>query len=292
MDPIYEDILAKVKAREQQLADARELHLANENQFDSKSQYIVVNAEQNHKQAREVYKEEKIKRNKDISRLSEETETDYESLRDSSLAGQSPLRTTATPPVTSSHLLAESSLQGEGVSVMSDATTCSRTYTGISIQHNKTKKGIKLSINLQTADDAHNNNIVSITAELKRSDRLREIKESQYDTDNFKAFVNSTINEIMDIPRQLRQHIAAGRAHERGQRSVWYQDVFITAELDSYNVVRRVYLNLNGEEYQVEMDKELSTSQATMYHSSGIYGELKLVQMAPTLAGARRTQIK
>jgi hypothetical protein len=175
---------------------------------------------------------------------------------------------------------------------MPDATTCSRTYTGISIQHNKTKKGIKLSINLQTADDAYNNTIVSITAELKRSDRLREIKEYQFDSDSFKAFVKTTLDDIMGIPRELRQHIAAGRAHERGQRSGWYQDVFVTTELDANNVVKTVYLNLNGEEYQIEMDKELSTSQATMYHSSGIYGELKLVQMAPTLAGARRTQIK
>jgi hypothetical protein len=269
MDPIYEDLLAKIKKREQQLAD---------NVFFTP-------------QAREVYKEEKKERSNYSSRSDEEL-IHQESLRDSSLAGQSPLRTTATPPVTSSHLLADIDLQGEGVSVMPNATTCSRIYTGISIQHNKTKKGIKLSINLQTADDAYNNNIVSITAELKRSDRLREIKEYQYDTDNFKAFVRSTLDDIMSIPKELRQHIAAGRAHERGQRSGWYQDVFVTAELDDYNVIRTVYLNLNGEEYQIDMNKELSTSQATMYHSTGIYGELKLVQMAPTLFGARRTQIK
>jgi len=266
MDLIYQDIIQK---REQQLAD---------------NVFFAM-------QPREVYKEEKKERSNYSSRGDEEL-TLSESLRDSSLAGASSLRTAATPPLTSSNLLPEIVLQGEGVSVITPATTCSRTYTGISIQHNKTKKGIKLSVNLQTAKDAYNNNIVSITAELKRSDRLREIKEYQYDSDEFKAFVKSTLDEIMSIPREQRANIAAGRAHERGQRSGWYQDVFVTAKLDDNSVVRTVYLNLNGEEYQIEMDKELSTSQATMYHSTGIYGELKLVQMAPTLAGARRTQIK
>lgn len=262
MDLIYQDIMSKIQKREQQLAVPRE-----------------------------VYKEEKKERSKHSSRSDEELIA-QESLRDSSLAGQSPLRTAATPLETSSHLLAEIASQGEGVSVITPATTCSRTYTGISIQHNKTKKGIKLSINLQTSDDAYNNNILSITAELKRSDRLREIKEYQYDSEAFKAFVKNTIDEIMSVPKGLRQHIAAGRAHERGQRSGWYQDVFITAEMDEGNIVRLVYLNLNGEEYTVDMNKELSTSQSSMYHSTGIYGELKLVQMAPTLIGARRTQIK
>jgi hypothetical protein len=242
-------------------------------------------------QAREVYKEEKKERTNYSSRSDEEL-IHQESLRDSSLAGTSPVMTSATPLVTSSHLLSEIVSQELGVSVIAPATSYNRTYTGISIQHNKTKKGIKLSINLQTPADAYNNTILSVTAELKRSDRLREIKEYQYDSDSFKAFVKNTIDEIMAVPKSNRQHIAAGRAHERGQRSGWYQDVFVTAELDSNNVVKTVYLNLNGEEYQVEMDKELSTSQATMYHSTGIYGELKLVQMAPTLSAAKRTQIK
>lgn len=264
MDPIYQDILSKIKSREQVIANPRE-----------------------------VYKDEKIEVLKHNSRLSEESQIDSESLRDSSLPGTSPDWTSLTASL---DLLAETE---EGLlpqeargNVIAPARTISRTmtYSGISVQHNKTKRGVKLNILLQTPEGRYDNTGLMLTAELKRSDRLREIKDYSMDTDAFKSLVRSYINSVSDLPKQEKEQFAMGRLHDRGLRASWYQNALAIGIFEG-DIIKRVTLHLEDEEYQIEMDVALSSYQQPLYHSSGHYGEVVLVPTAPSLKTAQHRKI-
>lgn len=242
-------------------------------------------------QPREVYKEQKIKREKHSSRSSEELGEPKESSdEDSSLPGHSPIRTSLTANQALPVLLAENISQEEGVSCSPPARTSSRTYSGITVQHNQSKQGIKLSITLQTPDERHNNVGLMLTAELKRYDRLREIKDYTPDTEEFKALIKSHIDDISQLPKEHREKFCVGRLHDRGQRGGWYQNALAIATMDN-NIIKKVFLYLDTEEYEIEMDLILSPTQESMYHSSGVYGEVILVPVAPSLKTAVRKKI-
>ena len=90
-------------------------------------------------------------------------------------------------------------------------TITPRIFSGISAHHSKTPKGVKLHMTFQDEADASNGVGVNLTAELKRKDRFREIKEySEYEP-YFKEFVTHAIKEY----GSMKANYAIGRVHER-----------------------------------------------------------------------------
>jgi hypothetical protein len=148
------------------------------------------------------------------------------------------------------------------------------TYRGISVQHCRpkatTKTGIKLAITLQTAAQALAGERVLVTAELKRYTRLREIKSRLDDTAAFAVYLETTKQDIHAIKNH---EVCMGRIHARGQRTAWIRDALVVGIIRN-DVVQSVVLNLEGEEYQIELDIELSPKQQPLYLASGTWGEI------------------
>ena len=228
-------------------------------------------AEIREKQARprEVYKEQNIKRNKDISRSSEEN----------SIPGVSGETQPLAIGVASASATSSSSLD-ESV----NDTSRGHTYSGISAQHVKTNKGVKLGITLQTEAMAHTGDCILLTAELKRRDRLRELKPYADDSSRFDRRYRETILQARESRNEL---LCMGRVHERGKRTAWYADVMCVANLTAQGACHNVILFIGDEEYYIEMDHTLSERQQTMYHSGGFFGKIYSTNLAPRLGSAK-----
>ncbi|CAB4153577.1 hypothetical protein UFOVP640_8 [uncultured Caudovirales phage] len=226
--------------------------------------------------SREVYKDKKIKRQKYVSRLSEETES-----------------LTSSPLETSSREVSPEGLEGlcsqeKEVSVITPARTTPR-ITGISMQHVRTEHGIKINVAIQDEADAKQGLYSEITAELKRHGRLRELKRYAHDDYEFEQLYIGTINELKELSPAQGKRIAIGRLHERGVRGKWVANMFVFANLDeSGTLVTSALININGQEYEVVLNGELSPNQERLYHSTGIYGNLASTRPAPTLATLKR----
>ena len=160
----------------------------------------------------------------------------------------------------------------------------SRTYTGISVQHCRTKTGVRLAITLQTASAALEGAVTLLTAELKRYDRLREIRaRDDVDSDWFHDHLDDTV--IM-IRESRDKSVCLGRIHARGKRAAWYQDCFVVGFMLDERI-GKVILNLEGEVYVIDMELGLSERQLINYVTGGIYGHLKQARSsAPRLANA------
>ena len=197
---------------------------------------------------REVCKDIKNKRRKPTSRLDEDGDVSKDLLSE-------------TP--------SESLSQKAFGNVIAPARSSSR-YSGISVQHCRTKKGVKLSITLQQPDEAESGACLRLTAELKRYDRLHEVKARPEDSPWFAELLRNT---QADIRSSQDRTACLGRIHDRGQRSEWFLDSLVVGFMDG-NIVRRVWLNLEGEEYILELDQELSDRQQDMYHSTRIQGHI------------------
>ena len=159
----------------------------------------------------------------------------------------------------------------------------SRVYSGISVYHNRTDRGIKLNITLQSQEDVELGACVEITAELKSQDRFYEIKNYAGDDPEYQEFVQAVIK----IYRERPETYAIGRAHARGKRSAWYSNTLIVGQLRD-GVVVHVTLFLINEQYDIAMNMPLNTNQSKFYHSGGIYGILKSTKKVPSLATAER----
>lgn len=232
---------------------------------------------------REVLKDEKIKRYKDISRSKCEETYDYK-VSDETC----PLASTSSKPlgteVPSKRDLASPT---EEVSLLSRAAnTSSRVFTGVSLQHSRTKKGVKVMVNLQTAEQARTGDITTLTAELKRWDRLRELKRNANDSEQFESMYLDTVETLKRMPPDQRRPYCMGRLHDRGSRSEWYPDIMMLGILDQDECLKYVLLNIEGEEYEVDMTGELSPRQKTAFHSTGLLGELKNNRPRPSLGTA------
>jgi uncharacterized lipoprotein NlpE involved in copper resistance len=274
-----EEVLAKINAARVRLEqNPRELVLANSTESANFSQ-----------NPREVYKEEKNKRSKHVSR------DQCEEIAGSKVSGETCPMTNVNGTETTSSFELTSSQETEGVmdlekrgNVIAPAITSSRTYTGISVQHAKTKKGIKVSIALQTASDAAQGEYIELTGELKRHDRLRELKAYADDCDSFAILYKNTIDELKELKPIQGKYFCMGRVHDRGARAAWYTDIMVVGKLNDDTVLELIIININGEEYEIPMTHELSERQQQSYHSGGIYGELKRNRRAPSLATAPR----
>ena len=216
---------------------------------------------------REVYKDVKIKRNKDTSRSSEDTE-----------------------PATSSSL--EANPQKAFDSNIAPARTSSRIH-GITVQHVQTKNGVKLNVAIQTVADAEDGLYVELTAELKRHTRLRELKRYPEDDAYFEEHYINTIEEIKSLKDNGRQ-LCMGRMHERGARGRWFANMFAVGKFSDTNldVMSQVVIHIGQEEFEILLDGQMSPAQQTLYHSTGIWGSLKTSKPAPRLETAKRKVFK
>lgn len=219
-------------------------------EFNIDKREVVLAREVVH--TREVYKDKKIKRLNNTSRLDE----------DASLSKD--LLTSATSSQ-------ETPSQKAFVSNVTPARTSSR-YTGISVQHYITDKGIKLAINLQTAEGAEHGAIQQMTAELKRYERLHEVK-GRLDVDD--AWFNRHLEQTTaDIKTSGNRAICLGRPHAHRKRAAWFVNTFVVGVLAG-NTITSVILNIEGEEFSIELDQELSEQQIKFYRSTGLYGHIK-----------------
>lgn len=225
---------------------------------------------------REVYKDIKIKTQKHVSRDQRE---DLDTLTSSPLAS-------ASQEVSPEGL--EGSLgQEEEVSVIAPATTSSRIH-GITVQHVRTKSGVKLNIAIQTCADAETGEYVDLTAELKRHGRLRELKRYAGDDAYFEELYMDTIADLKALDPEQARPYCMGRMHVRGARGKWFANMFAVGKLNADNIIELVYLHVNGDEFEIALTGELSPRQAEIYHATGIWGSLRSNRPAPRLETAVR----
>jgi len=158
--------------------------------------------------------------------------------------------------------------------------------TGISVQHSRTKKGVKVMVNLQTLHQSRTGDIITLTAELKRWDRLRELKPYELDSPEFAELYADTIEDLKRTPADQRRPYCFGRLHNRGARSEWYPNMFMLGILDEHSHLQRILFNCEGAEYEIQLDHELSPRQAVAFYSSGIWGVLRNNRPRPSLSTA------
>ena len=259
-----EQLLAEISARCQQSQTfepiPRELVLANP------SDIIADLPARTSSRAREVYKQQNSKVLKYVSRSSEESRN-----------------------LTSSPLEAKDGVsQDSGVSVIAPATTSSREITGISAQHVRTERGIKINIGIQTAQDAAQGAFVELTGELKKHNRLRELRAYSGDDYEFQQLYIQTITELKEMSPEDGQYICMGRLHQRGTRGRWIANMMIVGRINSAAVVEQIVLNIEGKEFEIALDQELSARQQQLYHNSGVWGRLTSATAAPTLSTMKR----
>ena len=168
------------------------------------------------------------------------------------------------------------SQQAFGNDISAARTTCR--YTGITIQHARTRKGIKLFISLQTADSAELGQIQKATAELKRPDRLREVRATEHDSVSFCDYLEQVKQDI----REDERTICLGRIHERNKRSHWFVDTVAVAVMEDQRV-HTVILYIEGEYYTVTMDQQPTARQQELYHSVGQWGTIRTIRRAPRI---------
>jgi len=263
-----ERILAQILERQQSLAvDSRELVIANTPENSQNTRDLPARTTS---RAREVYKDKKSKIQKHVSRVSEER----------SFLTTSPLEAEVSPEGLES--------QGEVCKDLPPATTSSR-VTGISVQHVKTQRGLKLTVAVQTAADAESGEYVELTAELKRHSRLRELKRYDGDDYDFEKLYIDYITDLKALSPEAGKDICMGRLHTRGARGKWFANMALVGFVTD-GVVRRALLYINTAEYEIELTGELSPRQEQLYHSTGIYGQLISMRPTPRLETAVRKQ--
>jgi hypothetical protein len=167
----------------------------------------------------------------------------------------------------------------------------SREIAGITAQHVRTAKGIKVSLSIQTQQARSTGDFASLTAELKRHSRLRELKRYAGDTAVFEQHYVDTVDSLKQLTPEQGRHVCCGRIHQRGKRSAWFADMMVVGTLDTTGTCLESIIVYSGlEEYQIEMRQELTERQTAGYHCAGIYGEIRTNAVVPRLeTAARRT---
>ena len=259
--------------------------LADIQSRQSPRELVVAKTPLNKEIPREVLKKKKIKRYNNVSRMSEESGGFMVSGETSLLAE------TSSPPLglsTSSLSFGDStSCQEESGIVICPRELASRDpVSAISVQHARTQRGIKVMVTIQKASQVATGEVTRLTAELKRWDRLRELRPYADDSEAFAEMYADALEQLRSMPPDQRRNYCIGRLHDRGARSAWYADIMMLGVLDSeHTQLKQVLLNIEGQEFEIAMDLELSARQ-TMYHSQGRSGDLKRSRPAPRLATA------
>ena len=163
-------------------------------------------------------------------------------------------------------------------SVITTARTTTR-YSCVQVQHCRTEKGVKLAITLQTPELKR----LRVTAELKRYDRLREVKCRLEDSSEFNLFFEDTKRSIHEA---RNKNVCMGRLHERGKRKQWYRDTLAVGVLNDAGIITQAIININHEEYLIELDGQLTDLQTKMYHATGQIGIFQSSQAMPRIEDA------
>lgn len=159
-------------------------------------------------------------------------------------------------------------------SSITPARTTSR-YTGIAVQQpapraDSKRPGLKLAVSLQTAAMGRKGQLFLLTAELKRYDRLREIKSKIDDTS---AFALTLEQAKQEIHAQKDRAMCMGRMHLRRQRSAWIPNTLAIARVEN-DIIQQVILILDDEEYVIPLDQPITDAQQSMYLASGLVGSI------------------
>jgi hypothetical protein len=159
-------------------------------------------------------------------------------------------------------------------SVDQPARTTSR-YTGIAVQQpapraDSKKPGLKLAISLQTAAMGCKGQLFLLTAELKRYDRLREIKSK---IDDSSAFAQTLEEAKREIHAEKDRAMCLGRMHLRKQRSAWIPNTLAIARVEN-DIIQQVILILDDEQYIIALDQPITAAQQSMYLASGTSGSI------------------
>lgn len=228
---------------------------------------------------REVYKEKKKEIQKDSSRMTGEDD-DWGEVSARPAFGQEAIA--SSPPAVdfvSSPLGSGTACQEESGNVISPRELTSR-YSGITVQHVRTDRGVKVAITLQQPEWRTAGAVQMATAELKRYERMREIRATADDSAEFAQYLENTKTQLQE---SKNRSACMGRLHVRGRRSQWLLDTLIVAVFDD-TVMSTVMLYLEGEEFLIEMNHPLSPNQEKYYHTAGIHGQIQSAQKAPRLS--------
>jgi hypothetical protein len=152
-------------------------------------------------------------------------------------------------------------------------------WSGISVHHVKTRKGVKIGISLQKPAWVREGRLLQITAELKRYDRLREVKPVEDDSEFFAKYLVGVKQLLHD---QRDRTACLGRAHQRGARKAWIQDTLVLAYLKDSQVVS-ITMFVEGEQFTIPMTHEMSEQQSQVYHSTGMHGTISFNRRSPRL---------
>jgi hypothetical protein len=226
---------------------------------------------------REQYKNKNIKQYKSLSRPDGEDNTGVKvSARPASWPEADASSSAAVTP--SQDPLAGTSCQERDVKDLGPRELTSR-WSGISVHHVRTRKGVKIGVTLQQAADVSSGRILPLTAELKRYERLREVKSNESDSDEFVAYL-AGVKEQLQSDRC--RSACVGRVHQRGARKAWLKNVLVTGFLED-EVVRRLYLYIEGEQFEISLNEEMSDRQKHTYHATGYHGRIVLKKSSPSI---------
>jgi hypothetical protein len=232
----------------------------------SRQQLDTENPRELSTRSREQLNNKKIKKQNNVSRLSEETIS-----LTSSLLSETPLKP-----------------QEAFVSEIAPASSYTRAITGINAQHSRTDRGVKIMLTMQTAHDRAECGQIHLTAELKRYSRLRELKTYRGDSFEFDEHYRNTIQMIKDLGPEAGGSFCVGRLHQRGKRDAWVADMMVVAKVID-DQIQQVLFYYQTEEYAIDMDADMTAQQQQIYHSAGRYGEINTRKPIPTLATLKRT---
>jgi hypothetical protein len=225
--------------------------------------------------SREVYKEEKKEIQKESSRLRCEDVKGVEvSTRPASWPEADASRPVAS--TSSGSPLEGTSCQERGVINLAPRELTSR-YSGISVQHVITPKGVKVAITLQQPDWQEEGQCQMATAELKRYDRMREIRATAEDSPEFVQYLEEAKH---DLQKSRSTQACIGRLHHRGKRAAWLLDALCVAIFEQDRMTQ-VMLYIEGQEFVIDMTHQMSPRQTELYHCAGIHGQLHSGRKAP-----------
>jgi hypothetical protein len=173
---------------------------------------------------------------------------------------------------------ATASPEESGIVISAPRELTSR-YSGISVQHVKTPRGVKLAITLQKPHWASEGACQMATAELKVYDRMREVRARDQDSEHFAEYLKCSKQQLQDA---ANRSVCIGRLHQRTKRSAWLFDTLAIAFFEDHKI-QTVMLYLEGEEYLISMDLEMTDSQHKYYLAQGRSGTIASSVRAPRL---------
>jgi hypothetical protein len=246
------------------------------NQLPDYIQQLFVARELTSRDPREVYKDKKIKIKNYPSRDSREDDDGFKVSGETCLLAQ---RQASVPEAVDSVIEPD---QGQGAfgNVIAPPREHTSRWSGIAVQHVRTDRGIKLAIAFQRPEWQAQGLCQLATAELKRADRLREIRARPEDSPQFAAYLAQTRQELQ---QQRRTDVCMGRLHQRGRRSQWIYDTLVVASMMDQQM-QQVLLYLEGEEFVIDLEATVSPAQATYYWSQGRWGQIHSGTRIPRLS--------